>query len=511
MDSSNHRFSKIISILILVLAIIAIAYWIFRVKYGSDLGKSGIKKDNRPYFVEHINSNSDKILSVGSEITASRNNAIVKAAHKVGPSVVSITTIQVQTIRDPWFDLFSPFGQEYERKNYGLGSGFIIDKRGYILTNQHVIMDVDSIKVSLPNGEEYKARLVGSDYESDLAVLKIDADSELPVAEFGNSSDLLVGEWAIAIGNPFGFLIKDAQPTVTVGVVSALGRRMQEKGRNFVNLIQTDAAINPGNSGGPLVNSLGQVIGINTAIFSQSGGSHGIGFAIPINTAKTIIDELIQYGSVAETWLGVEYQELNKDVAEHVGLSTNSGLMISDVADDSPAQKAGLKQGDIVYKIDDRSVSKVDEADEATRLIKPDQEATFYIIRKGENKIIKLRAEKAESAGIARAWFGLTVHALTPELAKKHELSSHKKGVVVIQVDPNSSAGKAELQIGDLILAISEIQSGIFQNFSVNEVEIKNIDSFRKFMSNIKEGQRIRIVFERKKELWRTYLTIVRN
>lgn len=511
MDPNSHKLSKIITILILIFAVSVVVYLIFRTSKNSDSEDFSLSKNKPPYFVENINNSPNEIDAVESEITNSRNNAIVKAAHKIGPSVVSITTTQVQVVRDPWFDLFYPFGQGYERKNYGLGSGFIIDKRGYILTNQHVIMDADSIKVNLPNGDEYETKLIGSDYELDLAILKIDTKSDLPVAELGDSSNLLVGEWAIAIGNPFGFLIKDSQPTVTIGVVSALGRRIQEAGRDFVNLIQTDASINPGNSGGPLVNCLGQVIGINTAIFSRSGGSQGVGFAIPINTAKQIIDELIQHGSITELWLGIEYQELNKDIAEHVGSPTNSGLMISDVVDNSPAQKAGLKQGDIVYKIDDQPVSKLEEADGATRLLKPDQEASFYIIRKGENKILKVTAERAESVGIAKAWFGLTVQKPTPELAKKYNLSSYKKGVLVIQVDSNSPAEGAEIQQGDLVLAMSIIQGGIFRDFSVNEVEIKNIEDFRKFVSNIKEGQRIRIVFERKKQLWRTYLTVVRN
>lgn len=500
----NYKFLILLLILIISLGV----YLVLR----QNSAKSKINRFDGPYFVEHTRvNNTNEISKIGSDLTYSRNNAIVKASQAIGPSVVSITTVQVQRIRDPWFDLFDPFGQEYARKNYGLGSGFIIDKRGYILTNQHVIANADSIKVNLANGGDHDAKIIGSDFESDLAVLKIDASSDLPIAELGDSSDLMVGEWAIAIGNPFGFLIKDSQPTVTVGVISALGRHIQQRGRKLVNLIQTDASINPGNSGGPLVNCLGQVIGINTAIFSVSGGSQGVGFAIPINIAKKIVNALIQHGKVAETWLGIEYQEINKEMVEHLGASVDTGLLISDIVDKSPAQKGGLKQGDIVYRINDEKVRDLDEVNAVTRLLKPDQETIFYIIRKGETKEIKIRAEMAELAGIANAWFGLTVQSPTPELAKRYDLSSHKKGVVVIQVDTNSPAEQAKLRQGDLILVVSKVRRGMFQNFSFDETEIKNLESFKKFVSGVMNGQRIRIVFERKKEMWETYLSAVRD
>jgi serine protease Do len=504
MALKSYKSTKAIVIIILLLSISFTVYLFL--KYNSS--KVSLNQSDYQYSIENAKA---EINSIDSNVTSSRNNAIVKAAHAIGPSVVSITTTQVQIVRDPWFDLFYPFGQEYKQKNYGLGSGFIFDKSGYILTNHHVITDADSIKVTLANGDEFKAKIIGSDFESDLAVLKIDSNSDLPIAKLGDSSDLMVGEWAIAIGNPFGFLLKDSQPTVTVGVISALDRHIQEQGRQFVNLIQTDASINPGNSGGPLVNCLGQVIGINTAIFSTSGGSLGVSFAIPINTAKRIIDELIKHGAVAKTWLGIEYQEINKEMSEHLGLSANSGLFIIDIVDGSPAEKGGLKQGDIVYKIDEEPIRTIDEANSAARLLKLDQEATFYIIRKGESKTLKIRVEKAESAGIEKAWFGITVQIPTSDLARRYGLSSHKKGVLVIQIASQSPAEQAKLQQGDLILTMSKVQRGMFQNFSIDEMEIKNIEDFKKFVSSIKNEQRIRIIFERRKEMWQTFMNAVRD
>jgi len=462
-----------------------------------------------PYFIERAAADTE-VASTEAEITHSRNNAIVQAARKVGSSVVSVSTVQVEIVRDPWFDLFYPFRRGMERKHYGLGSGFIIDKRGYILTNQHVIEDADTIKISLANGEEFEARVVGADYESDLAMLKVDAKTDLPAAELGDSSDLLVGEWAIAIGNPFGFLLKDSQPTVTVGVVSATDRSLRENGRVFDNLIQTDASINPGNSGGPLVNCYGQVIGVNTAIFSTSGGSQGVGFAIPINNAKQKINELIQYGMVMEPWVGVEYQELNKDIAAHLGSPVSEGLLISDIAEGGPAEKAGLMRGDIVVKIGDQSVRTLDEATAAGKLLKSGQEAIFRVVRNGEFQDITVKVGSAETAEVAKAWFGMVVQVPTREAAKKYGLSSYRKGVLVIQVDRNSPADAAELRRGDLILTMAKEQADVFRSFD-EEIEIKTIDDFRKFVSGIRSGQRIRIVFKRKEKLWRTYLAAVRS
>ncbi len=507
MDALNNRYSKFALILIL-LVVLGTAYLLF------DRGLPGLRgergsKGGPPYFIEGTDVAYENTLAE-DEITCSRNNAIVKSARKVGPSVVSISTIQI--VRDPWFDLFYPFRRGMERKHYGLGSGFIIDKRGYILTNQHVIEDADEIKVTLADGSEFKARIMGADYESDLAVLKVDTRSDLPVAELGDSADLLVGEWAIAIGSPFGFLLKDSQPTVTVGIISATGRTLQGDGRILNDAIQTDADINPGNSGGALANCYGQVIGINTAIFSTSGGSQGVGFAIPINAAKRVINELIQHGMVMEPWVGIEYQKLGKDIASHIGSPVDDGLLISHIIEDSPAQKAGLLRGDIVVKIGDSTTHTLDEAAAAVKKLQSGQEVVFRIVRDREFRDILVEVGTIETAGVAKTWFGLVVQAVTPEAARKYKLSSYRKGVLVIQVESRSPADKAELERGDLILRMAKEESGSFRSFGRNEeVDIKTIDDFRKFVSGIRNGQRIRIIFERKGELWRTYLTATKN
>ena len=510
MSSHSSKFNRFALILILLAAGIVVFYFFLEAKGPSGLQIGHKPEGSPPYFVESSATVASDIASTNTEIDCSRNNAIVEAAKKVGPSVVNIGTVQVQVVRDPWFDLFYPRGME--RKHYGLGSGFIIDKRGYILTNQHVIEGADEVKITLTDGDEYEARIIGADFESDLAVLKVDAKSDLPIAELGDSSGLMVGEWAIAIGSPFGFLLKDSQPTVTVGVISAIGRALQQNDRVFEDLVQTDASINPGNSGGPLVNCYGQVIGINTAIFSTSGGSQGVGFAIPINTAKQVISELIQHGMVTEPWVGIGYQELNEDIIEHLGATVSEGLLISDIVEDSPAQKAGLMRGDIVVKIGDKTVRSLDEASAVNKTLGSGQEVTFRVMRNGEFHDIPVEVGTTETSVIARALLGLTVQTPTPETVRKYNLSSYTKGVLIIQVDRNSPADEAELRRGDLVISVAKEQNGFFRRPDRRgETKIETMDDFRRFVSGIRKGQRIRIILEREKELWRTYLTASGN
>ncbi|MBD3181087.1 PDZ domain-containing protein [Candidatus Poribacteria bacterium] len=508
MDNYKPKFGKYV--IILVIAFLGLAvYYFFEVKDSSKTESRG-----GPYFVEGLSK--AQLTSTTAEIDNNRHNAIVMAVQKAGPCVVSVSTLHVETVEVPWFDSwfedFYPFGRKIERKSRGLGSGFIIDKRGYVITNQHVIENADVVEVTLTTGEVYKARVLGADYEADLSVLKIDPDSDLPIAELGDSSDLMVGEWAIAIGSPFGFLLKDTHPTVTVGVISALNRPLEERGRTLNNLIQTDAAINPGNSGGPLVNSYGQVIGINTAIFSTSGGSQGIGFAMPINTAKDIINELIKYGSVVEVWVGLEYQQLTPEIAEHLDSPVNKGLIISDVVKDSPAHDAGLKTGDIVFKIGEKKVNTTDDAQNAVEELKKNGEVVFHIVRKGKTQEVPVTIELVESSDTAKTWFGISVQNPDRELAMKYNLSSYNKGVIITEVEQSSAADEAELRPGDLIRVMSVVRTSIFRGLSRSEdTEIKNINDFRKFVSGIRKGQRIKIIFERKRELWQTYLTAVKN
>ena len=309
-----------------------------------------------------INSARAVSSSADNDILNRSSKAFVNVVKKAKPAVVHIRVEKTTSsplrgqggediFNHPFFDQF--FGpqnrqrpdrpQRREHKQRGQGSGFIISKDGFILTNNHVIEDADVIKVSLSDDREFDARLIGSDPQSDVALLKIEDPENLPVIALGDSDALEVGEWVIAIGNPFGL-----SQTVTVGVVSAKGR--SSVGINqYENFIQTDAAINPGNSGGPLINVHGEVVGINTALFSKTGGYMGIGFAIPINMARSIEDQLQKDGKVTRGWLGVVIQNVDKELAESFGLKEAGGILVSEVQKDSPASKAGIKQGDVIF------------------------------------------------------------------------------------------------------------------------------------------------------------------
>lgn len=290
----------------------------------------------------------------------------------VGPAVVNITT---KSLAYDFF--FQPTPQE------GLGSGFIIDKNGYILTNYHVIENAQSIVVNLANGKKVKGRVVGSDPDNDLAVIKVDSQN-LPVAVLGDSNRIKVGQLAVAIGNPFGL-----QQTVTSGVISAVGRSIGEGGgRVLENLIQTDASINPGNSGGPLVNSRGQVIGINTAIISQA---QGIGFAIPINTAKSIATQLIENGKVSKPWLGILGTSVSEELAEQYRLPVKEGALIVKLVPHSPAEGAGLQIADIIVMVNEKKVTGMPELQQIIRHYKPGEKLSFTFYREENKKVVEVK------------------------------------------------------------------------------------------------------------------------
>ncbi|HLQ67343.1 MAG TPA: trypsin-like peptidase domain-containing protein [Candidatus Limnocylindrales bacterium] len=316
----------------------------------------------------------DSLAPPPAAIDASRRTAIVAAAERVGPAVVTLSVVQtrvVQTSPLPFGDeFFEPFFRDmipqyrYREQMPSMGSGFVISPNGYVLTNEHVVRGAEKITAILPDGRRFEGQVKGSHPQYDLAIVKIEGKN-LPVAHLGTSSDLMVGEWAIAIGNPFGFLLNDTQPTVTAGVISATHRDIKSQGPNtgiYKNMIQTDAAINPGNSGGPLVNAKGDVIGINTFIFTKSGGSEGIGFAIPIDAAKRVVEELIKYGKVRNVWIGVRTWELTPYVAERLGTKDRNGLYVSVIERGSPADKAGIKVGDIIRRVNGTPISDVDQA-----------------------------------------------------------------------------------------------------------------------------------------------------
>lgn len=304
----------------------------------------------------------------GEGIEGSRRSAIVSAAERVSPAVVSVSVVQTRVVsRSPFFSFFPDefFRQYYPQFQYkeelpGLGSGFIADPSGLVVTNEHVVRNADEIKVTLPDGREFPATLLDATQFYDLAYLKIEG-TDLPVAPLGDSGDLVVGEWAVAIGNPFGFLLADPQPSVTAGVISATGRdikpdlsdRAQGTGL-YMDMIQTDAAINPGNSGGPLVNALGEVIGVNTFIFTRGGGSIGIGFAVPVNRMRRFLDEIREYGGIRQVWAGFFVQVVTPFVAQRLSLPEAGGLVVTRVVNGSPADKGGLRPGDVIRAVNDR-------------------------------------------------------------------------------------------------------------------------------------------------------------
>lgn len=424
-------------------------------------------------------------------------DAFIRVAKEVYPAVVSITTVHVEKIKgfsrrshspfgddffDEFFRDFFGFGQPQERqyRAVGLGSGVIIDKNGYILTNHHVVAgaEKDQVTVRLPDGREFKGKIKGVDPRSDLAVIKIEA-KKLPVAPLGDSDKLQIGQWAIAIGNPFAFILNDPNPTMTVGVISALNRTLPQTeriGRYYGDLIQTDAAINRGNSGGPLVNIDGEVIGISVAIFTTTGGYQGVGFAIPINTAREVLDELIKGKKILYGWLGVKIQDITPNLAEYFGLPDTEGVLVAEVLSDGPAEAGGLKDGDIIRTLDGKKVKDTQELIKKVSRAKVGKKVTLGLLR--EKRSLKLHVEVGERpAGLteiekkkvepeAEAWRGVEVSEITPEISQMFNLSD-TAGVIVSNVEFGSPADEAGLREGDVIVEI-------------NRTRIKDMDDYNR-------------------------------
>jgi serine protease Do len=341
------------------------------------------------------------VADLDADLDASRRTAIVAAAEKCGPAVVTINSVQTikRRVYNPfysplWEDFFrdfAPFGfeepfREYEQEIPSMASGFIFDEEGYILTAEHVVHGADTIEVILPDGRTFDAEFIGSDYSTDVAVLKIEGD-DFPYIELGDSDDIYIGEWAIAVGNPFGHVVASPEPTVSVGVVSAKGRTMKSEGyggiRVYDDLIQTDASINPGNSGGPLVNALGQAIGINVTIITTSGGSLGIGFAVPINRAREVARDLIEHGEVERAWIGVYVQEVTPELAEAFGFLDDRGVLISDIDEGGPAYRVNLRRGDVIMNVNGGEVDTPAEWRRTMEGVRPGDSINLTVRRMG--------------------------------------------------------------------------------------------------------------------------------
>jgi len=433
-------------------------------------------------------------------------NAFIRVAELVGPAVVSISTEHITKIparryrspfgseffgrRDEFFDRFFKdfFGDMPERefKQRGLGSGVIIDDAGYVLTNEHVVSNADKITVTLPDGREFDGKVKGKDVRSDLAIVKIDG-KDLPIAELGDSDDLRIGQWSIAIGNPFGYAVGSAQPTVTVGVVSALDRNLpvaSGRDRDYSGLIQTDAAINPGNSGGPLVDIRGRIVGINVAIFSTSGGYQGVGFAIPINTAKQIVGALIEGKKVLYGWLGINVQEVDEKLAEYFKVDESRGVLVVKVLPDSPAEKSGLTDGDIILKFNGKEVKDLRSLLKMVGRAEVGKKVKAEILRNGKPKTVTVeigeRPEEISDFGEVseEVWRGLEVSDITKDIAERFNLKADF-GVVVTNVEVGSSADEAGIMVGDII-------------DSINKKPVKNLKDYSEMVSSIKGDALIR-------------------
>jgi Do/DeqQ family serine protease len=415
--------------------------------------------------------------------------AFVEVAKKVQPSVVNVTTEKTITVKpwerygedffkgSPFEDFFKGFGfsprekgKEYKHKQRSGGSGVIVDKEGYILTNNHVVEGADKVKVRLIDGREFTAMIKGQDSRTDLAVLHIKA-KDLPVATLGDSDKLEVGEWAIAIGSPFGL-----EHTVTVGVISAKGRSGLGTG-TYEDFVQTDASINPGNSGGPLINIDGEVVGINAMIIQPGTG---IGFAIPINMAKQILNDLIKQGKVVRPWLGISAQDLTPEMAEQFQVKEKEGVLVAQVHQGTGAEKAGLASGDIIKSVDDKTIKNVTELVKEIQKKKVGQKAKLSVVRDGKPMTIEVttsampdKPEAIKEKEIEEK-LGAQIQELTPQLAARYRISNEiKRGVVIISVEDGSPADELGLQEGDVILEINRKKIETIKDF---EKAIKDLN-----------------------------------
>ena len=375
-------------ILILVLTVIVLIFYPVLTKNNEvlkNIDSEALSKDE----LNHLEY--DKLKKT-EEIFSSRRNSITIAAKIVEPAVVSVNVIKTQIVKRR-HSLFFGFYDEVPYSIQGIGSGVIFSKDGFILTNAHVVEGATEIKVILTDTRQFDAEVIGIDTGHDIAVIKIKGD-ELPYASFGDSDDLIIGEWAIALGNPYGFLIKDSKPSVSVGVISAINRDFAENkdGKIYRHMVQTDAAINQGNSGGPLVNIYGEIIGINTFIFSESGGSIGLGFAIPVNAVKKSARELIEYGKIRQIWFGFKVQEINPLIASHLKLKSLDGVLVNYIQRNSPAENAGLQEGDIIKEINGNKINDTRDAELAVFDISVDDIINFGIIRDGKEQKLDLKA-----------------------------------------------------------------------------------------------------------------------
>jgi serine protease Do len=438
---------------------------------------------------------------VSSAHAASRNPQglpnFIELAKELRPAVVNISTSQVggggqQSSPSPFGeeDPFSEFWRRFFgdplprgpfRHQKSLGSGFVLDREGYILTNNHVVESGDKIIVRLSNEKEFEAKLVGRDAKTDIAVIKIDAEIDLATAPLGNSDELEVGEWVLAIGNPFGL-----EHSVTAGIVSAKGRNIGAG--PYDNFIQTDASINPGNSGGPLINLRGEVVGINTAIFSRGGGNIGIGFAIPINLVKELLPQLKSKGKVTRGWLGVVIQRVTPTIAESLGMDQARGALVANVTSNGPAEGAGVQIGDVIIEFGGQRVKESNDLPIIVARTTVGKKVSVVVLRDGKEvklsvTIGELKEEEVLASAKGKGELGLTVQRVTPQIADSLGLD-RAEGVVITMVEPGSPAEEAGLRRRDVILEI-------------DRKSIRKLSDYQKAITKIKKGKGILFLVRR--------------
>jgi serine protease Do len=388
------------------------------------------------------------------QISSQRRTAITSAVARVAPSVVTVQTEVVEAVPADFYEQFFG-GRSGRRTSAGLGSGFIVRQDGVIVTNAHVVSGATAISVALQDGTTYRAKLLGADETNDLAVIKIDAKN-LPVAPLGSSSNLLIGEWAIAIGSPFGFLLANSEPSVTAGVVSGTGRNLAAESGGagiYVDMIQTDASINPGNSGGPLVNALGEVIGVNSSIYSPSGGSVGLGFAIPINRVKRVTEDLLAHGVIRRPWVGIKLQM----PTPAAGRAQSRGVTVSSVVPGSPAARAGIQTGDVLVQSRDRQIHSAYDW-EAERLELRVGDEVPLTLRRGDRefkvgvKVADLPEVNAPKVTVLKE---IQLVTLTPAI--RAERSIRRANGALVQSVSQRVADQLGIQAGDVILQINRV------------------------------------------------------
>src|SRR5882724_9102063 len=434
------------------------------------------------------------------------SGSFAKVAEAVGPAVVNVNTFaRGGGGRTPIEEFFGDeflrrfFGGEPERQQQqrSLGSGVIVDPSGIALTNAHVVERATDIEVVTAEGKKHKAKIVGLDKRTDLAVLRLQGGGPYPSASLGDSDKVRVGDWVLAIGSPFGL-----QQTVTAGIISAKGRSIGQG--PYDDFLQTDAAINPGNSGGPLVNMSGEVVGINSAILSRTGGNVGIGFSIPVNMAKRIYTELAAKGKVTRGWLGVSIQPLTPELAKSFGLKEPNGVLISDIVQDGPAAKAGVAAGDVIMEFDRKKVDSPQELQKVVAATAPGRAVPLKVWREKAEKMLEIKIGETPDETVAlkstnkgKSLLGLDVRPLTPELARQLNLRT-AEGVIVFSVDEESAASEAGLQRGDVIR-------------EVNRQKVRSVQDFEKVTKDVKDGDRVTVLLQRGPQSLYVAFTVARG